>query len=263
MLEARDLELSFLRMHQRAHASHTAHASVAVIVFAAVAAAAPGLNDAHAANQTPREVIREVLAAPEFQQYRTDKIWQRRSDEDRKSRDWDFRALARLFEFLSEVFAGFVRVAVYVLLALGAFFLIRHVLRNIGRWQTAGAGSDRAPPDVLFGLDVRPEALPDNLAQVAAAAAESDPRLALSLLYRGALATLIHRDRMDFSAGDTEADCVGRVDRAASAPLGAYFRRLVRAWSEAAYAQRLANAAAIRALCAEWQIHFSAQGDAS
>jgi hypothetical protein len=113
---------------------------------------------------------------------------------------------------------------------------------------------------VLFGLDVRPEALPEDLAQVAAAAAESDPRLALSLLYRGALATLIHRDRIDFADGDTEIGCVRRIDRAAPTPLGAYFRRLVRAWSEAAYAQRFANAASIRALCEEWQVHFGPGG---
>jgi hypothetical protein len=114
---------------------------------------------------------------------------------------------------------------------------------------------------VLFGLDVRPEALPENLAQVAAAAAQSDPRLALSLLYRGALATLIHRDRIDFAAGDTESDCVRRIDRVAPAPLGAYFRRLVRAWSEAAYAQRSATAPSIAALCEEWQVHFGARSE--
>ena len=37
----------------------------------------------------------------------------------------------------------------------------------------------------------------------------------------------------------------------------------VRAWSEAAYAQRIANAASIRALCEEWQIHFGPRGEVS
>ena len=108
-----------------------------------------------------------------------------------------------------------------------------------------------------------PEALPENLAQVAAAAAESDPRLALSLLYRGALATLIHRDRVDFAAGDTEDDCVRRIDRISPASLGAYFRRLVGAWSEAAYGQRIAAAPSIRVLCDEWQVHFSPRTEPS
>ena len=257
MLEAWDLELSFRRMAERARASYSAIGIIAAVVCCFAISGTFGLNDAHAAEQTPREVIREVLAAPEFQEYRNEKVWQRRVNEDPKARDWDFGALARLLEFLSDVFSGFLRVAVYACLAVGAFIVIRYLVRNIGRWRSTAEGDGRAPPDVLFGLDVRPEALPDNLAQVAAAAAESDPRLALSLLYRGALATLIHRDRIDFAAGDTEADCMRRVDRAASAPLGVYFRRLVRAWSEAAYAKRLANAASIRALCDEWQIHFS------
>ena len=259
LLEAWDLELSFRRMAADARASFSLTGIVAAIFFSFATAAMLSANDAQATEPTPREVIREVLAAPEFQEYRNEKVWQRRSKEQ-DSPDWDFGAIARLLEFLSDVFAGFFRVAVYACLAVGAFFLLRYLVRNIDRWQRTGAkGADRAPPDVLFGLDVRPEALPENLAQLAAAAAESDPRLALSLLYRGALATLIHRDRIDFATGDTESDCMRRVDRAAPAALGAYFRRLVQAWTEAAYAKRMASAPSIRALCDEWQMHFSAE----
>ena len=255
LLEAWDLELSFRRMAERARPATGAVAAALL----ALALFAPAAQDAHAAEPVPRDVIREVLAAPEFQDHRKEKVWQRRANDDRERSEIDFGALGRALQFVSDLFAGVMRFAVYVFLAVGAFFLLRYLARNMGRWTPSAESSRRAPPAVLFGLDVRPQALPEDLAQVAAAAAQSDPRLALSLLYRGALATLIHRDRIDFAAGDTEADCVRRIDRVAPVPLGAYFRRLVRAWSEAAYAQRIANAASIRALCEEWPVHFGPQ----
>ena len=258
LLEAWDLELSFRRMAERTAAARAASGLVAALILSLGVVALSGAPEAQAAERSAREAIGEVLAAPEFQEHRTERIWQRRSDTRPDTADWDFSALARLLQFVSDLFAGFVRAAVYALLAVGAFFLLRYLAHNVGRWRSGDTGSERrAPPSVLFGLDVRPEALPDNLWQVAARAAESDPRLALSLLYRGALATLIHRDRMDFAPGDTEADCVRRIDHAAPPALGAYFRRLVSIWSEAAYAERIASAASVRHLCEEWPAHFS------
>ena len=262
LLEAWDLELSFRRMAERATASRAASAMLLLTLSALALFALPSAHEVSAAERSPRAAIREVLAAPEFQEYRNEKVWQRRVNNPSETPDWDFGALARLLQFVSDLFAGFVRVAAYTLLAIGAFFLLRHLVRNLRHWRGNGEKqSPRAPPSALFGFDVRPETLPDNLAQVAAAAAESDPRLALSLLYRGALATLIHRDRIDFAAGDTEADCVRRIDRTAPVPLNAYFRRLVQAWSEAAYAQRTADTSSIRLLCEEWQQHFTTRAE--
>jgi hypothetical protein len=263
-LEAWDLELSFRRMAERHRDSHSVGSGVWAIVILVVLGVALPVHDGNAAEQRPREVIRDVLAAPEFQEYRMEKIWQRRVKDEQRASSRNFRGLAEFLKFLSDVFAGLVRVAAYALLAIGAFFLIRYLVRNLGQWKfTPTARDQRAPPRVLFGLDVRPEALPENLAQVAAATADSDPRLSLSLLYRGALATLIHRDRIDFASGDTEVDCLRRVDHSGLVPLSTYFRRLVSLWSEAAYAQRVPDRSTIKTLCAEWSQHFSPRIEAS
>lgn len=257
LLEAWDLELGFRRMARRATERGVASGMGAALLAACALAAVAQPPDARAAERTPREVIREVLAEPEFQEYRTERIWQRRIADESKE-PVNFEGLGRLLRSLADAFAGFTRIAAYALLAVGGYLLLRHVLHNLGRWQrSAGTAGSRAPPQSLFGLDVRPEALPANLAAAAAAVADSDPRLALSLLYRGALATLIHRDRIDFAAGDTEAECMQRIERVAPAAMSAYFRRLVCAWTQAAYARRGADPSAIRSLCAEWTIHFS------
>jgi len=264
-LEAWDLELSFRRMGERHRDLQNTGTRVGAIMILVVLGTLLPAHDGDAAEQRPREVIREVLTAPEFQEYRMEKIWQRRvKDEKRASSSRDYRGLAEFLKFLSDVFAGLVRVAAYALLAVGAFFLIRYLVRNLGEWKfTRTEGDQRAPPSVLFGLDVRPEALPENLAQVAAATADSDPRLSLSLLYRGALATLIHRDRIDFASGDTEADCLRRVGQSGPVPLSTYFRRLVSLWSQAAYAQRVPDRSTIKTLCAEWSQHFNPRIEAS
>ncbi len=257
-LEAWDLELSFRRMAERHRAAQSAASALAAIMILALFGTSAPVHNVHAAEQRPREVIREVLAAPEFQEHRTEKTWQRRVKDEQSTSSWNFPGLAKFLEFVSDLFAGLVRFAAYALLAAGAFFLVRYLVRNLDRWRFARSRRDQqTPPRVLFGLDVRPEALPENLAQVAAAAADSDPRLSLSLLYRGALATLIHRDRIDFAGGDTETDCMRRVDRSGSVPLGTYFRLLVGAWCEAAYAQRIPDRATIQSLCDEWPQHFS------
>jgi len=257
-LEAWDLELSFRRMAERHRNPHSVGNGIGVFMILVVLGIALPVHEVDAAEQRPRAVIREILAAPEFQEYRMEKNWQRRVKDEQRASPMDLRGLTEFLKFLSDVFAGLVRVAAYALLVIGAFFLIRYLLRNLDKWKfTPTEGDQRAPPRILFGLDVRPEALPENLAQVAAAAADSDPRLSLSLLYRGALATLIHRDRIDFASGDTEADCLRRVDHSGPVPLSAYFRRLVSVWSEAAYAQRVPDRSTIKTLCAEWSQHFS------
>jgi hypothetical protein len=59
--------------------------------------------------------------------------------------------------------------------------------------------------------------------------------------------------------GDTEGDCVRRVDRSGPAALADYFRRLVDAWGLVAYAHRSPAAAATQNLVEDWARHFVAQ----
>src|SRR5690606_31727005 len=125
---------------------------------------------------------------------------------------------------------------------------LRILWKGAQGWRWPDRDPRSVPPDILFGLDVRPESLPADLAGIAAAAARTDPRQALSLLYRGALSTLIHRDRLEIDAGDTEGDCVHAVQRSSAQELAAYFARLVAAWSHTAYGGRAPEPGRIDAL---------------
>jgi hypothetical protein len=126
------------------------------------------------------------------------------------------------------------------------YYLARYLrLRGFSRVR-------RTRPDFLFGLDVRAESLPADIAGAAQALArEGRLREALSLLYRGALVRFMD-EGVEFLAGDTEGDCVRRVDAVASVPRRSYFRRIVALWQSLAYAHRAVDARDVEALALDW-----------
>jgi hypothetical protein len=255
-LEAWDLELAFRSM-QRASV-HTPRALPALIAAALLAAAlVPPSHTAEAAEPDARTIIREVLAAPEFREYENRNVWRPRQQTREQPRSSP-SALAELFAKIAQALAELSRVAAYLVIAALVFVLVRYLLRL--DWKRGGPRTEnprRAAPETVFGLDVRPEALPADLARLAAQAALQDPRMALSLLYRGALATLIHRDRLPIEDGDTEGDCLHRVRGRSSAELADYFARLVDAWSQTAYAGRTPDGASVQQLCSDWPRFFA------
>ena len=85
--------------------------------------------------------------------------------------------------------------------------------------------------------------------------ARSLARAALALLYRGALAHLVHRYRAPLSKGATEGDCLRKAQEILPQPSSDYFERLTRTWLKVAYAD-LPPEPGAEALCREWHTHF-------
>ena len=77
-------------------------------------------------------------------------------------------------------------------------------------------------------------------------------REALSLLYRGALVRFMD-EGIEFLSGDTEGDCLRRVDAAAAVPRRSYFRRIVALWQSLAYGHIAVDAGEVERLALEWQ----------
>ncbi len=82
---------------------------------------------------------------------------------------------------------------------------------------------------------------------------------ALSLLYRGALVTLLHRDQIEFAGGDTEVDCLIKTRDRVAAPTYAYLSRLLSVWQAAAYAHRMPPQPEVEQLASEWPAFFRAE----
>lgn len=250
-LEGWDIELRLRRLEARLG---RAAAAVALALAAAFGVAVP--ESATAGQRSAADEIREVLRAPEFQEYREARRWvYRGARDDLKAGDPDTGFLAKLALLLATM-QQYVLWTVAVVAALALAVAAR---RWVPRWFESPAAQYR-PPDALFGLALAPESLPEDVAGAAAALVrEGRVREALSLLYRGALSVLVHRDHVPLAEGDTEGDCLRAARAALPAPAAAYFARLVRAWTHAAYAGRLPDAGGAARLCEDWPPHFGAR----
>jgi hypothetical protein len=210
-----------------------------------------------------------VLAEPDFGRMEETTRWRWRNQGRSGDADKDYEDIARTWGFLGKMgkffssLAEVVRFALYglMILALAAFvvFLYRNRYRF---WPETPQKGVR--PETLFGLDLRPEALPADIPAAALAEAEAGHWVtALSLLYRGALVTLIERNHVVFRVGDTEDLCLERVRARLQGEALTVFAALLADWVAAAYAGRLPTLARIRALCADWRVHFAASPAAS
>jgi hypothetical protein len=213
-----------------------------------------------------RQRIAKVLADPVFGEEKP--AWRLRyvgpnwwGAERSKPNDWS--TLSKIVEYLAKGFRVVVWIAGAILLIGLSYLLIRYVRRS--RRSTAPASS---LPDMLFGLDVRPESIPDDLAAaVSALLAAGDMRAAIGLLYRAALVSLLQEGRIDIQPGDTEGDCERRVQRAYvqgadETGKAEFFIRLVRSWQQVAYAHRMPAHDTVQVLAAEWTRHFRVPGPA-
>ena len=260
-LEAWDVELALRRLEERsAPAKPRPAASAAALALLAALAWLPAVPPvAQAAQPGAAEQIREVLKEPAFDQHREVRSWRYTgpglswSDDEKPKRDSnaDWENLGR---FLAEVARALMWGLSGALLAAAIYYLVRHW----PRWRRGTAPERFTPPVALFGMDIRPESLPRDIPGAASALVETGAvREALSLLYRGTLSVLVHRERLALGAGDTEHDCLRKARTRCAAQIVAYFTRLVAAWQGAAYAARVPERAAALELCAGWRTLFA------
>src|SRR5262249_48778284 len=128
-----------------------------------------------------------------------------------------------------QLLANALRGAVWLILGAIVLYGLYWVLRRL-EWVRAPQDAVWTPPAALCGLDVRPESLPQDVAAAAAQLARSGNTVAaLSLLYRGMLATLLHRDRIELAGGDTEFDCLTKTGERIGAQTHSYLARLLKA----------------------------------
>jgi hypothetical protein len=118
-------------------------------------------------------------------------------------------------------------------------------------------GEEWEAPEAVAGLDIRPESLPPD---VPAAARNlflrGQARAALALLYRGALAELVHRKGMEIPASATEGDCLLAAREHLDAAPAATFRALTLTWQRLAYKDEAPDRNAFEALCEQWPLAF-------
>jgi hypothetical protein len=217
-----------------------------------------------------KERVEEVLRDPLFGEKK--KKWSIKyvgpGSEEKKQKPADLAWMEAFGKFLGYFF----RFLAWIIGAAAVVALLVYLLKQwqSGRWRHWLAKRDK-PLEMLFGLDVRPESLPSDVAAAARACiARNDLRGALSLLYRGALVFLIQDGRINIAAGDTEGVCARQVSKhylhdASHQKLPSYFSELVRVWQLVAYSgstfkqgsgQTESTAVQIAQLIDDWGQHF-------
>ena len=110
-------------------------------------------------------------------------------------------------------------------------------------------------PDVLFGLDVRKNSLPDDIVgQVLNLCRQDKQREAIGLLYRAMLSQLMHGYGFRFNQANTELECVAMVQASYHDSIKKYVRQVTGEWQNIAYAHVLPGEESIQQLCSTWKI---------
>jgi hypothetical protein len=132
----------------------------------------------------------------------------------------------------------------WTVVAAALAFLLWRFSRSLPRLSAARQESYR-PPEALFGLDLAPQSLPEDVAATASALArERKLREALALLYRASLSQLVHRKGVRLLSSHTEAEVL-RLSPPDASP---YLERLTEAWRSCAYAHRAPGVGAVETL---------------
>lgn len=259
LLEAWDIELGFRRMVERLSQSKTiARAALILLCIIGLSGALPPDASAAPSNAEAQKHIDEVMRRPEFNTKKTLESWRYigKKDRDEESTPNSFwESLLALGKGLAWIVKGLF----YLILFAAVVWLIINHQRWLNWMRGIKPAPRYQPPAQLFGLDIRPESLPDNLAAAAQTLWQAgDARGALSLLYRGALSRLAQHEHVTLKASDTEGDCLLVVKRTQTEAISAYFAQLTSAWQTVAYAGRAPQAADGEALCRNFTAHFGA-----
>lgn len=247
-LEGWDLELAFRSLAARAlRLRGTALALLLILGWP--------LSASPAAAPTPAKAqLQEVLKAPEFQTKTRSRTlrFKTRPRPKREPRAWNPPAwMGHLLPWLG--------LGLKVLLVSAALGLLTWILLRFrgSPGAVSDPGEEDRPPERLFGLDLRPQALPRRPGEAAEALwVEGRSREALALLYRGALAHLVRVEHATVPPGATEEECVRVARTVLPEEAASYLARLTDAWIRVAYAGQPPRSED-RPLCAAWAQHFA------
>lgn len=275
-LEAWDIELEFKKMAQRLEALKSKSLPIASIVLALTLTlvSAPdqaAYADEAVANKVAYEeslaetrkpasdsepVIRQVMSNENLSREKLVKRWrslnEAETDTENRSEQPEWlialaKALAKLIEFS-------------LWIAIAAAIIALYYYREYWMPVIIRSPKSKPPPapEILFGMDVRSDSLPDDLISAARQLWEQGrARDALSLLYRGALVHLINQEHLQLKHSHTEGDILSLSKSQLSDTKQAFFAQLTRHWVRIAYAHQPPQAQEMQYLLDHWTIDFA------
>lgn len=197
-----------------------------------------------------REQMDEVLKDDDFDE----KSRTRRSDQSEGEDGLTLNGGAGIFAGVGQVI--FWGVAIFVI--VGVVWLIVHNSQAFSGGAPLAEGK-RKKVRTLAGMNIAPEALPDDVHAVAQRLwSEGRKREALALLYRGAISLIIMRELVEIDESDTEMDCLRRL-KLNGVNESTYFEKLTQFWIGVAYAGQAPSESEMIEIWSGWP--FSNQGE--
>jgi len=271
ILEAWDIELVFRRLRQRlsAVAPLLMLATLMLLPLAPRAWAAedgtapdsPRLLNQPVTSEASRESIKAILDAPPFKNPQTVTRY-RFGEEAPEPAETDeapgwlksmFKWGAKRFETVAALIQVLLWAALVGALAWLAWRYRERLNALVNRRPAKGQVMERPTPARMFGLDIREESLPDDVATSAEQLWSSAPREALGLLYRALLSRLHHGFGVPLKPSDTEGQVLQRVEQLQHEQLMAFSKDLTLHWQNIAYGHRTPPAHLQQELCDGWR----------
>ena len=258
-LEAWDLEITLRSLGERLRTVvQPVLNSILLACMLGVLAITSVNNTAHAAStdylaaeRQPVEQLQQeldtVMQSEELSSRNKITIWASKNKTQKKTE----RQLSKeVIALVSFILKSLLWVAVIIALVLLAVYH-RRILELLKPLKTKRKTIEQ--PEVLFGLDIRPESLPADIAAAARQNWEAgNAREALSLLYRGALMLLTREQDLNILDSHTEGDVLQLSRQKLSGLPLDYLHTLTRHWQYMAYAHRQPSSAEMEHLLTQW-----------
>lgn len=260
-LEAWDIELAFRSLGERLRGLAQRGMPLLLVMTLGLsllpsppAFAAESEEEALATERQPsyasKPTIEAIMQLDSFTQVRSVKRWMLR---DTETEEQDFSIWTEEIQHLTA--NGLKAVLWFAVVALVVIAVAYH-RRLLALLKPAPKKSPPPqPPDTLFGMDIRPESLPDDLATTCRRLWEQgQAREALGLLYRGALMHLTRHDVIPVQDSHTEGDILRLAGKFMGEARLAWLTATTHAWQEIAYAHRRPSDTQVMPLFESWVV---------
>jgi len=273
-LEAWDIEIGFKRIEQRfQERKNNIGKGLACflllclpIVAVLIAGTASTASAVEPDPESAKAAITQVLQQKDFGVKKTVYRWVAKQEEEPEKDSNFLRMLEYLFKWLGGIgdmltkhIGAVVRFAAWIFAGcVLSFVLLRY--SQISQWLSWRMCSDPkafSPPSVMFGMDIRPESLPENIeATCKELLAKGEKRKVLSLLYRSSLSCLVNDLQLPIRLSYTEQECRNEVIKYRPEKESSYFSELTTIWLTTAYGHREPDTRLCKELVGQWQHHF-------
>ncbi len=221
------------------------------------------IADTRQGAESSKKIIKEVMLTKNLDDKKTTKLWVRKKLPKKKNINTDDSGVADFLKNLFKPIALFISKVIefglwiLIAIAIGLLFYYRDLWLPLLQGGSITKQKYSAP-EVMFGMDVRAESLPDNIIGEAQKLWQAGKhRESLSLLYRGALIRLINQEHVKLENSHTEGDVLHHANKQLTPAKQAYLKTLTAQWKLIAYAHRLPADADMQQLFSRWDSDFA------